>query len=89
MTIVLISIAAVVLAVVYQMFSKKSNGTINQIKKTAANALDKIEPVLQEAGEVVEKAKKAMPKNKAIKKVATQVEAAEATVKKARNKKTK
>ena len=36
--------------------------------------------VLQEAGEVIEKAQKAMPKNKIIAKAATQVEAVEATV---------
>jgi hypothetical protein len=86
MTFLLIVIAAIVLAVVYQRLSKKSSVTINQIKKNAADALDKIEPVLQEAGEVIEKAQKAMPKNKAIAKAATQVESVEATVKKARNK---
>lgn len=86
MTILLIVIAAIVLAVVYQRLSKKSSATINQIKKTATDALDKIEPVLQEASEVIEKAQKAMPKNKTITKVATQVEAVEATVKKAKNK---
>ena len=86
MTFLLIVIAAIVLAVVYQRLSKKSSVTINQIKKNATDALDKIEPVLQEAGEVIEKAQKAMPKNKIIAKAATQVEAVEATVKKARNK---
>jgi hypothetical protein len=86
MTFLLIVITAIVLAVVYQRLSKKSSVTINQIKKNAADALDKIEPVLQEAGEVIEKAQKAMPKNKAIAKAATQVESVEATVKKARNK---
>jgi ABC-type Zn uptake system ZnuABC Zn-binding protein ZnuA len=86
MTFLLIVIAAIVLAVVYQRLSKKGSDTINQIKKNAADALDKIEPVLQEAGEVIEKAQKAMPKNKAIAKAATQVESVEATVKKARNK---
>ena len=89
MTILLIVIAAIVLAVVYQRLSKKGNATIDQIKKTATGALDKIEPVLQEAGEVIEKAQKAMPKNKTITKVATQVEAVEATVKKVRSNKTK
>jgi hypothetical protein len=86
MTFLLIVIAAIVLAVVYQRLSKKSSVTINQIKKNAIDALDKIEPVLQEAGEVIEKAQKAMPKNKIIAKAATQVESVEATVKKARNK---
>lgn len=86
MTFLLIVIAAIVLAVVYQRLSKKSSVTINQIKKNATDALDKIEPVLQEAGEVIEKAQKAMPKNKIIAKAATQVESVEATVKKARNK---
>ena len=85
MTFLLIVIAAIVLAVVYQRLSKKSSVTINQIKKNATDALDKIEPVLQEAGEVIEKAQKAMPKNKTITKVAT----VEATVKKVRSKKTK
>lgn len=89
MTILLIVIAAIVLAVVYQRLSKKGSVTINQIKKNTTDALDKIEPVLQEAGEVFEKAQKAMPKNKTITKVATQVESAEATVKKVRSKKTK
>ena len=89
MTILLIVIAAIVLAVVYQRLSKKSSATINQIKKNATDALDKIEPVLQEAGEVIEKAQKAMPKNQVISKAATKVEAVEATVKKARSKKTK
>ena len=86
MTFLLIVIAAIVLAVVYQRLSKKSSVTINQIKKNATDALDKIEPVLQEAGEVIEKAQKAMPKNKIIAKAATQVESVEATVKKTRNK---
>ena len=86
MTFLLIVIAAIVLAVVYQRLSKKSSVTINQIKKNATDALDKIEPVLQEAGEVIEKAQKTMPKNKIIAKAATQVESVEATVKKARNK---
>ena len=89
MTFLLIVIAAIVLAVVYQRLSKKSSVTINQIKKNATDALDKIEPVLQEAGEVIEKAQKAMPKNKTITKVATQVEAVEATVKKVRSNKIK
>jgi uncharacterized protein YoxC len=86
MTFLLIVIAAIVLAVVYQRLSKKGSDTINQIKKNATDALDKIEPVLQETGEVIEKAQKAMPKNKTIAKAATQVESVEATVKKARNK---
>ena len=86
MTFLLIVIAAIVLAVVYQRLSKKGSATIDQIKKNATDALDKIEPVLQEAGEVIEKAQKAMPKNKIIAKAATQVESVEATVKKARNK---
>ena len=89
MTFLLIVIAAIVLAVVYQRLSKKSSVTINQIKKNATDALDKIEPVLQEAGEVIEKAQKAMPKNKTITKVATQVESVEATVKKVRSNKIK
>lgn len=86
MTIVLILAAAIVLAVVYQRLSKKSNGAFNQIKKTATDALYKIEPVLQEAGEVIEKAKKVSPKNKVITESATKVEEAEAIVKKARKK---
>lgn len=89
MTILLIVIAAIVLAVVYQRLSKKGNATINQIKKTATDALDKIEPVLQEAEEIIKKAEKVAPKNQVISKAATQVESVEATVKKARSKKTK
>jgi hypothetical protein len=89
MTIVLILAAAIILTAAYQILSKKGNGTINQIKKTATDALDKIEPVLHEAGEVIEKAKKVAPKNKAIAESATKVKEAEAIVKKARNKKTK
>ena len=89
MTILLIVIAAIVLAVVYQRLSKKSNATINQIKKNATDALDKIEPVLQEAEEIIKKAEKVAPKNQVIAKAATQVETVEATVKKAKSKKTK
>lgn len=89
MTILVIAIAAIVLVVAYQAIYKKGNVTIDQIKKTATDALDKIEPVLEEAGEVIEKAKKVAPKNKTIAKAATQVETAEATVKKVRTKKTK
>ena len=89
MTFLLIVIAAIVLAVVYQRLSKKGSATIDQFKKTATDALDKIEPVLQEAEEIIKKAEKVAPKNKIIAKAATQVESVEATVKKARSNKTK
>lgn len=89
MTFLLIVIAAIVLAVVYQRLSKKSSATINQIKMNVTDALDKIEPVLQETEEIIKKAEKVAPKNQVISKAATQVEAVEATVKKARSKKTK
>jgi hypothetical protein len=86
MTIALILAAAIVLAVVYQILYKKGSGTINQIKKTATDALDKIEPVLQEAGEVIEKAKKVAPKNEVVKKASKAAKDAKVVVKQAKKK---
>jgi uncharacterized protein YoxC len=86
MTIALILAAAIVLAVVYQILYKKGSGTINQIKRTATDALDKIEPVLQEAGEVIEKAKKVAPKNEVVKKASKAAKDAKVVVKQAKKK---
>jgi ribosomal protein S4 len=86
MTIVVILIL-VALAVAGYTTYKKGTPNIDKLRAEAMQALDKIEPAIQEVEEIVKKAEKAIPENKVVKTAAKAVKAGAETVKKAKIKK--
>jgi len=86
MTIVVILILAALTAVGYNLY-KKGTPNIDKLRAEAMQALDKIEPAIQEVEEIVKKAEQAIPENKVVKKAAKAVKAGAETVKKVKTKK--
>lgn len=86
---IFITVLVIILAVTGYITYKIGAPDIDKIKKAASQALDKIEPAIEEVKEVVEKVEKAAPKNEVIKKAAKTVKTAEVAVKTVKAKKTK
>ena len=86
MAIVVILILAALAVVGYTTY-KKGVPKIEKLKAETIQALDKLEPAIQEVEEIVKEAEKAAPKNETVKKAAKAVKAGAETVKKVKSKK--
>lgn len=81
MTILLIVVFVVVASAGYIAY-KIGTPDITELKQMATKALDKIEPALHEASEILEKAEKAIPENEVLRDVTENVTMAAKKVKK-------